>query len=316
MDELQNKSRREFITRFAGGVLAATALGWPAISEAGSKIIKLTILHTNDMHSHIDPFADNHSRYPGMGGIARRMAIIKKIRTVERNILLFDAGDIFQGTPYYNIFGGELELNLMSRMGYDAITLGNHDFDNGVQALADQLVNASFPVLNCNYDFSGTSMQGRSYPYKIFNKEGIRIGVFGVGIQLAGLVDSRLTGSVKYIDPVGPANTISAYLKTRKKCHLVVCLSHLGFDYKEDKLSDTRLASSSENIDLIIGGHTHTFLDEPLKIRNKIGEEVLVTQAGWAGLRLGRIDYHFEKITGKKIETVSLMKDLNKSSEI
>ena len=316
MDDFQNNSRREFIRRISGGILASAVTGWTLPVSASGNEVKLTILHTNDVHSHIDPFDDNHPKYPGMGGVAKRAAIIKKIRNAERNILLFDAGDVFQGTPYYNMYGGALELKLMSLMGYDAVTLGNHDFDNGVQALADQLVNARFPVLNCNYDFSETSMLGRSQPYKIFNKDGIRIGVFGVGIKLAGLVESRLYGNTKYIDPVQRANDISAYLKTRKKCHLVVCLSHLGFDYKEDKISDTRLAASSENIDLIIGGHTHTFLDEPLKIKNKMGMEILITQAGWAGLRLGRIDYYFEKNTGKKINVVSTMKELNKSSEI
>src|SRR5690349_597292 len=140
MDELQNKSRRDFIAGLAGGVLATTALGLPAWAKDENKIIRLTILHTNDVHSHIDPFEDNDPKYPGMGGVARRAAIIKKIRNVERNILLFDAGDIFQGTPYYNMYGGELELKLMSMMGYDAATLGNHDFDNGVQALASQLI--------------------------------------------------------------------------------------------------------------------------------------------------------------------------------
>jgi len=315
MEEFQNNSRRDFITGMAGLAAVAGLTGIPGLVEAKSDVVKLTILHTNDVHSHIDPFEDNHPKYPGMGGVARRAAIIKSIRNQERNVLLFDAGDIFQGTPYYNMFGGEIELKLMSKMGYDAATIGNHDFDNGVGALANQLVNADFPLLNTNYDFEGTPMYGKSLPYKIFKKEGVKIGVFGVGIQLSGLVDPRLYGSTKYLDPVNKALEISTYLKERKNCHLVICLSHLGFEYKDDKISDTRLAALCENIDLIIGGHTHTFLDEPVKIINKKGKSVSVTQVGWAGLRLGRIDYYFEKASGEKLKETSTMKDLNKSSE-
>ncbi len=315
MEEYQNSSRRDFIAGIAGLAVAAGLSGIPDLVEAKNEVIKLTVLHTNDVHSHIDPFDENHPKYPGMGGVARRSAIIKSIRKYERNVLLLDAGDIFQGTPYFNMFGGELELKLMSQMGYDAATIGNHDFDNGVAALSGQLVHARFPMLNSNYDFEGTPMHGKSLSYKIFNKDGLRIGVFGLGIKLKGLVDPRLFGQTKYLDPVDKAIKISSYLKERKKCHLVICLSHLGFDYKEDKISDTRLASMSENIDLVIGGHTHTFLAEPVKIKNKKGVDVLVTQAGWAGLRLGRIDYYFERSTGNKVKEVSTIKDLNKSSE-
>ncbi len=315
MDEYQNDSRRDFIKGLTGLAVTAGITGIPGLIEANSKLIKLTILHTNDVHSHVDPFPENHPKFPGMGGVARRSAIIKKIRKEQKNVLLFDAGDMFQGTPYYNMFGGELELKLMSKMGYDAATIGNHDFDNGIDSLSQQLINAQFPLINSNYDFEGTSMHGKSHPYKIFKKEGLRIGVFGLGIKLVGLVDKRNYGSTQYLDPVNSALNISSYLKEQKKCHLVVCLSHLGYEYKEDKISDTRLAASSKHIDLIIGGHTHTFLDEPVKIKNKNGQNVLVTQAGWAGLRLGRIDYHFEKQTGKKVNEVSTIKELNKSSE-
>ncbi len=315
MEEFQSSSRRKFISRAATLSIAAGLSGLPNLVDAKNEVTSLTILHTNDVHSHIDPFDDNHPKYAGMGGVARRMALIKKIRNEERNILLLDAGDIFQGTPYYNMFGGELELKLMSKMGYDAATLGNHDFDNGVGALSKQLVHAAFPMLNCNYNFENTPMQGKSPAYKIFKKEGIRIGIFGVGIKLQGLVDPELYGSTIYLDPVANALKVSSFLKEQKKCHLVICLSHLGFDYKEDKISDLRLAAESHNIDLIIGGHTHTFLDEPVKIKNKKGKEILVTQAGWAGLRLGRIDYHFEKRTAEKQIVQSTIKDLNKSSE-
>ncbi len=315
MDELQNNSRRDFIRGVTGLAVVAGIAGVPGLIEAKNEPVKVTILHTNDVHSHIDPFPENHPKFPGMGGVARRSSIIKKIRNEQKNVLLFDAGDMFQGTPYYNMFGGELELKLMSKMGYDAATIGNHDFDNGIDALSKQLINARFPLINSNYDFEGTSMYGKSHPYKIFTRQGIRIGVMGLGIKLEGLVDKRNYGSTRYLDPFNNALKISSYLKEHKKCHLVVCLSHLGYEYNTDKISDTRLAESSEHIDLIIGGHTHTFLDEPVKIKNKNDQNVLVTQAGWAGLRLGRIDYHFERRTGKKVNEVSTIKELNKSSE-
>lgn len=316
MEEFQNKSRRKFIRNISGGILAA-GVGLSATKTyAKPDVIKLTILHTNDVHSHIDPFADNHPKYPGMGGVARRAALIQQIRSEEKNVLLFDAGDIFQGTPYFNLYGGELEMKLMSEMSYDAATIGNHDFDNGIDGLVRQLPHARFPLLNTNYNFSRTSMEGKSAPYKIFEKEGLKIGVFGVGIELAGLVDKRLFGNTIYLDPVAQSMKYSSYLKRHKKCDLVICLSHLGYSYENDKISDIKLAKLSENIDLIIGGHTHTFMDEPVKILNNHEQEIIVTQAGWAGLRLGRIDYLFTRISKKKISTTSTMKDLIKSSEI
>ncbi len=315
MEEFQNSSRRNFIGKISTGLVVA-GLGLKSTeSKASDKVRTLTILHTNDVHSHIDPFADNDPKYPGMGGVARRSALIKKIRSEEQNVLLFDSGDIFQGTPYFNMYGGELEFKLMSAMKYDAATIGNHDFDNGIDGLVRQLPHAQFPFINCNYDFSGTPMEGKSIPYQIFDKNGIRIGVVGAGIELEGLVEKRLYGKTKYLDPAVAVMKISSYLKNRKKCDMIVCLSHLGHSYNSDKISDIKLAEITENIDLIIGGHTHTFMDEPVKIVNKYGKEVLVTQAGWAGLRLGRIDFHFSKITGRRIMTTSTMKDLNKSSE-
>jgi 5'-nucleotidase len=316
MEESQIKPRREFLKKISAGAVAAGSnmLFSPAFAERG--YTRITILHTNDVHSHIDPFEENHPDYPGMGGVARRSALIKKIRSTERNVLLLDAGDIFQGTPYFNLYGGELEMKLMSKMGYDAATIGNHDFDNGIDQLADKSRFANFPLINCNYDFSETSMKNKTIPYKIFNKEGIRIGIIGIGIELAGLVNKRLYNNTKYIDPLCKAMEYSAYLKKQKKCDLIICLSHLGYSYKNNKISDLTLAEKSENIDLIIGGHTHTFLPEPVKTKNKNGKDILVTQAGWAGLRLGRIDYYFEQKTGRKISYTSTIEVLKKSSEI
>jgi 5'-nucleotidase len=239
-----------------------------------------------------------------MGGMARRAALINKIRNQEENVILLDAGDIFQGTPYFNLYGGKPELQLMSKMGYEAATIGNHDFDNGIEGLAERLPDMNFPFLNCNYNFQDTPLENKVKPYKIFKKDGIKIGVFGIGIKLEGLVDPKLYGNTRYEDPLEHANTISKFLKKDHKCHLIICLSHLGYKYADTKISDEILAQESSDIDLIIGGHTHTFLDNPVKYMNKERKEVLVAQVGWAGIKLGRIDYFFDA-KGNKKDSVS-----------
>jgi 5'-nucleotidase len=223
---------------------------------ASFDLVKVTILHTNDVHSRIDPFPANDPKYPGMGGVARRAAIISAIRKKEKNVLLLDAGDIFQGTPYFNLYGGKPELQLMSQMGYDAATIGNHDFDNGIEGLAAHLPDMNFPFLNVNYNFKDTPLQNKTLPYKIFKKGGIKIGVFGIGIELKGLVDPKLYGNTLYEDPMVHAERISVLLKNDYKCDLVICLSHLGYRYNDPKISDEIFAKQSAGIDLIIGGHT------------------------------------------------------------
>lgn len=251
---------------------------------------KLVILHTNDMHSHIEPFASNDPKFPGKGGIAKRANLIQQIRDEGNDVLLFDCGDIFQGTPYFNYYLGELEIKLMNEMKYDAATIGNHDFDGGLYNLVEKIGQANFTFINCNYDFSGSDLKDRVVPYKIYKKAGMNIGVLGVGIKLDGLVDKRLFGEVKYLDPVENANRVARFLKSEKNCDLVICLSHLGYEYKGDQISDISLATQSTDIDIILGGHTHTFLKEGVKIDNKLGKKVVVSQAGWAGLILGRIN--------------------------
>ncbi|MCZ2141549.1 MAG: metallophosphatase [Bacteroidia bacterium] len=261
---------------------------------AKNKIVKITILHTNDWHSRIEPFPKDGGKYAGLGGVETRAALIQKIREQESNVLLLDAGDIFQGTPYFNFFGGELEFKLMSKMKYDVATLGNHDFDNGIDGIIRQLPHATFEFINCNYSFEGTTLKEAVKPYKIFTKGGIRIGVIGVGVDLNGLVANNLWKQIKYNDPVGIVNEISTHLKSTEKCDFVICLSHLGYEYKDDKISDIRLAENSENIDLIIGGHTHTFLAKPVQVKNKKNKYVIINQVGWAGLQLGKIDLYFD----------------------
>jgi len=298
--------RRNFIKQsaFAGASLAAIGgLSSCRFDELG--VVKLTILHTNDVHSRIDPFPTTDSKYPGLGGFARRAEMVKQIRAEEKNVLLLDSGDIFQGTPYFNYYGGELEFKLMSEMGYDAATFGNHDFDNGIDGLTRQLPHAKFPFINSNYELSDTALSETTLKNKVFVKDGIRIGVFGLGIELEGLVNPKLYGNIRYTDPIAEANKQASFLKNEENCDLVICLSHLGYDYNfekynfdKERICDKYVAISSQNVDIILGGHTHTFLDQPEYFTNKIGEKVMVCQVGWAGIKLGRIDLQVDRISG------------------
>lgn len=266
---------------------------------------KLTILHTNDQHSRIEPFDASYTKNPNQGGFARRASLISSIRQQDNNVLLLDSGDIFQGTPYFNFFGGELEFKLMSMMKYDASTMGNHDFDNGLEGFLKVLPNAKFPFICSNYDFKNTILEGKTEPFKIFNKNGIKVGIFGVGVELQGLVGKKSYGETQYLNPIEMAQHYSDFLKKEKKCDLVICLSHLGYDYKEEpqRVSDKHLAAKTSGIDLILGGHTHTFLPEPQSFINKDGKNVLVNQVGWAGLLLGRLDFYFDK--NKTVKNIS-----------
>jgi 5'-nucleotidase len=259
---------------------------------ANSNTTRLTILHTNDVHSRIEPFPDDGRTWGGLAGAARRATLIKKIRQEQENVLLLDAGDIWQGTPYFNFFEGSLEYKLMNEMGYDAATLGNHDFDLGLEGLEKQLPLAKFSFLTANYDFSRTQLAGSFQPYKIFQKGPIKVGVFGVGIELRGLVQDRQFKETKYLDPVAVSNEMAQQLRS-EGCHLVICLSHLGLEYESNKISDTRLAAQTKGIDLIIGGHTHSFLNEPRQVRNADNEITLINQVGWSGINLGRLNYEF-----------------------
>ncbi|MCH4824189.1 metallophosphatase [Gramella lutea] len=292
--------RKDFIQNTA---VATAFLGLGGLSTLSFKPETrrhITILHTNDVHSHIEPFGPEEGRNAGLGGVARRATLIEKIRQENPNTLLLDAGDIFQGTPYFNFYGGELEFKLMSKLKYDAATIGNHDFDNGIDGLYAQLPHADFDFIISNYDFKNTIMDGQTKDYRVFHKDGIKIGVFGLGIELQGLVNDKLYKETKYLDPVEMATEIGAKLKNEENCDLVICLSHLGYQYKGDKISDIKLARATSNIDLIIGGHTHTFLERPTVETNKKGNKVLVNQVGCYGLYLGRVDFFLDE--NKNIE--------------
>jgi 5'-nucleotidase len=298
MDALLTNRRGFIRTATKLGVFGTLAAS-PLVNWAASKSTTLTILHTNDWHSRIEAFPKDGGANQGMGGAAARAALINKIRSECEHVLLLDAGDIFQGTPYFNFFGGELEYKLMTQMGYDVATLGNHDFDNGVEGWMRMLPHAGFSFVNANYDFGKTPMAEAVKPYKIIQKGPLKIGVFGLGIELAGLVPEKCYAGIQHTDPVVAANRISSYLKVTEKCDLIICLSHLGYQYGGTKISDVKLAAQTQYIDLIIGGHTHTFMPQPDTLKNASGNTVMINQVGWAGLQLGRIDYTFEPLKNK-----------------
>lgn len=301
--------RRDFIQQTVSSTAFLSLAGLSLSSFDAKKYTKITILHTNDVHSHIEPFAADHPRNPGMGGAAKRATLIEQIRKEEKNVLLVDAGDIFQGTPFFNYYGGELEFKLMSMMKYDVATMGNHDFDNGIDGFYAQLPHAKFDFVSANYNFNNTILNDIVKPYKIFKKDGIKIGVFGLGIQLEGLVDKKLYKETQYLDPIETSEEITKKLKFEEKCDLIVCLSHLGYKYKNDpnKVSDVVLAQKSSNIDVIIGGHTHTFLDKPVIEKNKDGIDVIINQVGCYGINLGKIDFYFSNDKKMVADTRNIM---------
>jgi 5'-nucleotidase len=290
--------RRFFLKQTAWITGSLVFSGYEAFAAVNDASEQLIILHTNDVHSRLEPFPEG-DRNAGMGGVAARSALIQKIRNEGKHVLLLDAGDIFQGTPYFNLYKGEPEILAMKEMQYDACTMGNHDFDAGMENFATQLTKGNFPLLICNYGFTGTPLENSFQPFKIFRKGKLKIGVFGVGIEMKGLVPDNLFGNTVYKDPIVSANEIADKLKKQEQCDLVVCLSHLGYKYNDNKVSDRQLAAESHYIDLIIGGHTHTFMPEPELIRNKTGSDVLINQVGWGGIQLGRMDFEFSKKNGK-----------------
>lgn len=304
--------RREFIEKLGLGALVIGTSSFPLdiLASKNSDFEKIILLHTNDTHSRIDPFPPG-SKYEGLGGMAKRAHLIKQIRNDNEHVLLVDAGDIFQGTPYFNLYGGQLEFTLMSQMGYDASTLGNHDFDAGIDGLIKQMPYATFPFINCNYNFSNTELEGKILPFKIFKKGNVKIGVTGVGVELKGLVPDKLFGNIVYQDPIFFANKMAKWLKHEQNCDLIICLSHLGYKYENNKVSDIMLASQTENVDIIIGGHTHTFLDKPMVVSNLKNMPVVVNQVGWAGINLGQLEIVMnkeKKKNGKKYTPAILSK--------
>ncbi|MEO1527440.1 MAG: metallophosphatase [Planctomycetota bacterium] len=280
---------------FLGSLAASAALaGARTVAEERQADAKssLVILHTNDTHSHLDPLSELYSKNAGLGGVARRAALIKRVRRENPNVLLLDSGDMFQGTPYFNLFGGEVEFKVMTAMGYDIATLGNHEFDNGVDGLVKQLPHAGFEFVCANYDMTDTPLADTVKPFTTRQFGDFKVGIFGLGIAFDGLVLASAHQGVSYQDPILVARRMVDELR-EQGCHFIVCLSHLGHRYRNDKVGDINLAAEVSGIDLILGGHTHTFLDEPELVDDPQNVPTMIQQVGCFGVRLGRIDVDF-----------------------
>jgi 5'-nucleotidase len=296
--------RRKFLQLSAKAAALLPVLGLVprsllAASKDTSKATTLTVLHTNDVHSRIEPFPANAGRNAGKGGVARRLTLIEAVRQQEPNTLLLDAGDYFQGTPYFNLYQGKLEIELMSKLGYDAATLGNHDFDAGLEVLAQRIREASFPVVICNYDLAGTPVAGLTKEYITLKKGGLKIGIYGVGIKPQYWIATPVAKQIKHKPPVPEAQRVERLLKDAG-CDLIICLSHLGLTsrYAEEP-GDPEFAAQTRFTDLIIGGHTHTFMAEPKLVSNLEGRQIMINQVGWAGINLGRVDFTLQSGTVK-----------------
>lgn len=256
---------------------------------------ELLIFHTNDMHSRVEPFSDDYqdTLLAGKAGMVRRATFISQQRKKHPDLLLFDSGDFSQGTPYYNMFKGEVEIKLMNAMKYDAGTIGNHEFDFGLDNMARLFKMADFPIVCANYDVRGTVLEGLVKEYTVLEREGVRIGVFGLGVPLDGLVAAHCYGNVKYEDPVSEAQRIADILKNQEKCDLVICLSHLG--WMEDQFSDIELVENTRNIDVVLGGHSHSYFTEPKFYKNLDGVDVPVQQMGKNAAFVGKMVLKLQK---------------------
>ena len=269
-------------------------LMWVALAVAAQDK-KLVILHTNDTHSCIMPLNENlaDKNVAGRGGFIRRLELLKDQRREDPDLLYFDSGDFSQGSPYYTMFKGDVEVGLMNRMGIDAATIGNHEFDFGLENMARIFKMATFPIVCANYDFTGTPVEGLVKPYVIIKRKGVKIGVFGLAPQLDGLVSKQTCEGVRYLDPVAKALEVATFLKEKKKCDLVICISHLG--WKMDVTDDLAAIAGSRNIDLVLGGHSHTYLEELEYVKNLDGKDVPVDQNGKHGVWIGKLTVDLKK---------------------
>lgn len=256
----------------------------------------LEVLHTNDTHSCIMPLNPNlaDTAVAGRGGFLRRVAMIKEERAKNPDLLLIDSGDFSQGSPFYTMFKGDVEIGLMNLIGYDAVTIGNHEFDFGLENMARIFKMAKFPVVCANYDFTGTCVEGLVKPYVIIKRNGLKIGLFGLSPQLEGLVDLSKCKGVTYLDPVEVGNRVAAELKHDKKCDVVICVSHLGW-LRPDEMGDQKLLASSKDIDLVLGGHSHSYFKDLRYVNNADGKAVPVDQNGKNAMYVGKLTLSFDK---------------------
>jgi 5'-nucleotidase len=308
-------NRRAFLKgSIAGGAALAfpasviellSAPAWSVISAPLLKVAAgetlITILHTNDTHSQIDPLPENDRLYPGKGGVARRATLVKRIRKENPNTLLVDAGDQFQGTPYFNFFRGEVEYKAMSMIGYDVVTLGNHEFDNGVDALAAAMKFANFDFVSANYDVRGTPLEARVKPYVVRVLGGVRVGLFGMGVSPQNLITPENFKGVKYLDPIKAAEDTVRVLRKQERCTLVIAMSHLGYFEKDtdEGVGDSQVAAKVDGIDFIASGHTHTFMKTPVVVKTPNGKNTIIFQVGKSGIYVGRVDL---KLRGGKVK--------------
>ena len=291
-------NRRTFLTTSAA--FSVTLAGFPReLLKASAADTVITILHTNDTHSQIDPLPANDAN-AGKGGIARRATLVKRVRKENPNTLLVDAGDVLQGTPYFNFYKGEVEYKAMSAVGYDVGTLGNHEFDNGVEALAAALKFANFDIVSANYDVKGTALEPLVKRYVVKTVAGIRIGLFGLGVSPVALITPDNFKGVTYIDPVIAARDVVKKLREDERCALVVCMSHLGYN-DDTQRGDRLVASQIDGIDFIASGHTHTFMKEPVTQTQPCGAKTTIFQVGKSGIYVGRVDFTFRN--GKLADT-------------
>lgn len=262
---------------------------------AAQDVKELLILHTNDTHSRVEPIpvTDPNPEYAGKGGFVRRVTLVKELRKQDKNLLLFDCGDFSQGSPFYNMFKGEVEVKLMNEMGYDAGVIGNHEFDFGLDNMARLFRLANFPIVCANYGVKGTVLEGIVKPYIILEREGMKIGVFGLSPALEGLVQAKNCAGILFESPIEAAQRVAHLLKVEEKCDLVICLSHLG--WKGRPYSDETLIPNTRNIDIVLGGHSHSYFDKTLFYKNLDGKEIPVQQMGKNAVYVGTMKVKMEK---------------------
>jgi 5'-nucleotidase len=253
----------------------------------------ITVLHTNDTHSQIDPILDNDKTWAGKGGVARRATLVKRIRKENPNTILIDGGDVCQGTPYFNFYKGEVEYKAMSLIGYDAGTIGNHEFDNGVESLAKALQFANFDIVSTNYDVRGSALESKVKTHAVKVVGGVRVGLLGLGIRPQGLITEDNFKPLKYMDPVSMARGAVKLLREQEHCQMVLGMSHLGYyeTPKGDEVGDSQVAAQVDGIDFIASGHTHTFMEKPVLQKNPSGNDTVIFQVGRSGIYVGRVDF-------------------------
>jgi len=266
---------------------------WSPLLETAAGETLITVLHTNDTHSQIDPILDNDKTWAGKGGVARRATLVKRIRKENPNTLLIDAGDVCQGTPYFNFYKGEVEYKAMSLIGYDAGTIGNHEFDNGVQSLAKALTFANFDIVSTNYDVRGSALESKVKTHVVKEVGGVRVGLFGLGIRPESLITEDNFKPLKYLDPVNASRDVVKVLREQERCQLVLGMSHLGYyeNPKRDQVGDSQIAAQVDGIDFIASGHTHTFMEKPVLQKSPSGKDTLIFQVGRSGIYVGRVDF-------------------------